>query len=941
MSHTSIRSLVQRSVLSAALVAGVATAQAQDLNQALPTDPALLKGKFANGLTYYVRPNQKPEKKVELRLVVKAGSILEDDDQQGLAHFMEHMNFNGTKNFQKNDLVSYLQSIGVEFGADLNAYTAFDQTVYILPIPTDKEGNLDKGFQIIEDWAHNALLTDKDIDDERGVVLEESRLGKGADDRMLKKYFPRYVAGTKYAQRLPIGLDNILKNFKYETIRRFYRDWYRPNLQAVVVVGDIDTATAMKYLRKHFATMSNPSKERKREYQTVAPRSKQEAMVVTDKEATNSVLQLAFPYQKEKEEKTTGDYRESIKKQLVLQMLNRRLSDLSQSSNPPFPFAQMFFDNMIQGYESFGAYTMFGPEGPAKALNAVTGEILRARKFGFNNSELELAKADLKSNIEKAYNERKTTESSAYVEEYIRNFLTDEPIPGIEKENAYFKEFLPGIQVSELNGLVSEWTKNMNTFTLVTGPEKSEIKYPTDAELLAMTQKGFSQEVKALEEKKVASSLLSAIPQPGTVTSQQAEEGLDATTYTLSNGVKVTIKPTAFKSDEILLTGIKKGGSNNYGVADKNNVKFAAEIVDAMGLGSFSPSDLQKVLAGKKIELSPSIGDIETQVSGSSNVKDFETLLQVTYLQLLQPRKDAALFEAYKTKQKTMLQFISANPQAAFVDTLIRTLYAGNPLAPTAFPKPQDYDQVNLDRVLEIYRNEFGHADGFHFFITGNIKPEEALPLINTYIGSLPVTNTPTAFKDNGLRPINGNNTLKFKKGKEKQSLILSQVYGPTSFSEDLALKAQAVAELLNIKVIEELREKLGAIYGGGFNASVEQYPYEHYQVGVYLPCGPENVDKLLTATDEQIGLLKSKGPEQKDLDKVKTQWKEKHRTNLTENKYWNSKLEAILFWGRSKQNVLQYDSWIDKLTPADVQKTAQQLFDGKNKFTAVLYPES
>lgn len=941
MTQFSLRSLVQRSALSVALLAGACTAGAQDLNQKLPSDPDVVKGTFANGLTYYVRPNQKPEKKVELRLVVKAGSILEDDDQQGLAHFMEHMNFNGTKNFQKNDLVSYLQSIGVEFGADLNAYTSFDQTVYILPIPTDKPGNLDKGFQIIEDWAHNALLTDKDIDDERGVVLEESRLGKGADDRMMKKYFPRYAAGTKYAQRLPIGLDNILKNFKYETIRRFYRDWYRPNLQAVIVVGDIDTATAMNYLRKHFATIANPAKERKREYQTVAPRAKAEAMVVTDKEAANSVLQLSFPYQKEKEEKTLGDYRNNLKRQLVLQMLNHRLSDLAQSSAPPFPFAQVYFDNLVQGYESFAAYTMFGPEGPEKALNALTGEILRAKKYGFTASELDRGRAELMSFIEKAYNERKTTESGNYVEEYIRNFLTDEPMPGIANEYQYFKSLLPGIQVTDVNGLVAEWTQNMNTFTLVTGPEKSEIKYPTDAQLLSMTQKGFAQDVKAPEEKKVASSLIATPPQPGTVKSQQVEEGLGATTYTLSNGVKVTIKPTDFKSDEIIFSGIRKGGSNNYGVADRQNVRFAAEIVDAMGLGSFSPSDLQKILAGKNVKLTPNIDEIQSKVSGSSNVKDFETLLQVTYLQLMQPRKDAALFEAFKTKQKTMLQFISANPQAAFVDTVIRTLYANNPLAPTAFPKPSDFDQVNLDRVMDIYRNEFGSADGFHFFITGNIKPEEALPLINTYLGSLPAANKAPSFKDNGLRPIEGMNTLKFKKGKEKQSLILSQTYGTAPYSEDFALRTQAVAEILNIKVIEELREKLGAIYGGGFNGEVEQYPYEHYSIGVYLPCGPENVDKLLAASDEQINLLKSKGPDQKDLDKVKMQWKEKHRTNVKENGYWNGKLESILFWGRSKQSVLDYDNWIDQVNPANVQQAAQQLFSGKSRFTAILYPES
>src|SRR6185437_13446540 len=378
-SNHSLRHAVMGAIL-AACVTG--SAYAQDLNAPMPIDPNVIKGTLPNGLTYYIRPNHKPENKVELRLFVNAGSILEDDNQRGLAHFMEHMNFNGTTHFQKNDLVSYLQSIGVEFGADLNAYTSFDETVYILPIPTDKPGNLEKGFQIIEDWAHNALLTDTDIDQERGVVLEESRLGKGADERMLKKYFPKLTEGTRYADRLPIGKDDILKTFKHETIRRFYRDWYRPDLQAVMVVGDIDTGTAMNMIRQHFAGLNNPAGERDRFYVDVKPRTKSDAMVVTDKEAMNSSLQILFPFYKKTDETTLGDYRNiNIKRQLVFSMINRHLNDLAQSGNPPFPFAQAYFNDMIHGYESFSVYTVFSNDGPQKALNAVAAELLRSKQY--------------------------------------------------------------------------------------------------------------------------------------------------------------------------------------------------------------------------------------------------------------------------------------------------------------------------------------------------------------------------------------------------------------------------------------------------------------------------------------------------------------------------------------------------------------------------------
>ena len=933
-----MRKLFTKAWLLCLLLAG--TVQAQDLKAPLPQDGKVVKGKFDNGLTYYVRSNQKPEKKVELRLVVKAGSMQENEDQLGLAHFLEHMNFNGLTHFKENELVSYLQSIGVAFGADLNAYTSFDQTVYILPIPTDKPDNLDKGFQIVEDWAHGALLTDKDIDEERGVVLEESRMGQGAQMRMLEKFFPRMVSGSRYARRLPIGKDSVLQHFKYDVLRQFHKDWYRPNLQAVIVVGDIDTASAMKYLRKHFAGLKNPANAPERTYETIAERTKPDAMVVTDKEATNNILAVMFPYVKQAPEQTIGDYRSHMVRLLAMQMLNRRFSDLANGANPPFPFAGVEFDEMIHGYESFQAQALFGNEGPEQALNALLAELMRAQNFGFSASEMELAKKQMLSSMEKAYNERNTTESGVYTEEYIRNFLTGEPMPGIEKEYTYYKELLPGITLEEVNQEPAKWMKNANTFTLIMAPDDLRSKLPTDEQLLQMTQTAMKQEVKANEEKAVAASLMDKKPKAGKVTKTTQEKDLGATTYTLSNGVKVTLKPTAFKSDEIVITGLRKGGTSNYGAADINNARMATDIVDAMGLGQFNPTEISKVLAGKTVDMSASLGELSNEISGSSSVKDFETALQLIYLGMTQPRKDTALFNAYVTKQKQMVQFMSANPQIAYIDTTIKTLYHGSPLAPVAVPTPAMFDGLDLDRALEIYKNEFGTADGYEFYIVGNVDAATMLPLIETYLGGLPVAGKKPAFKDNGLRPIKGNQRLDFYKGKDKKSLILAFYHGEAPYSEDMALRAQAVAEILNIKVIEELREKLGGIYTGGYYASFSKEPYNHYNVVLQLPCGPENVEKLLTAAHEEVASLKTKGPEQKDLDKVLAQWREKHIESMKKNDYWAGKLKDILFWGHDRQHVINYNAWIEKLKPADIQKAAQVIFPGNNEFVSVLFPE-
>ena len=923
----------------AASLTGIATAQ--DMKAPIPKDPDVVTGKLDNGLTYYIRNNHKPANKVELRLAVKAGAILENNDQQGLAHFMEHMNFNGTKNFQKNELVSYLQSIGVQFGADLNAYTAFDQTVYILPIPTDKPDNLEKGFQIIEDWSHNALLTDKDIDEERGVVLEESRLGKGAEDRMLKKYFPKLASGSLYAQRLPIGKDDILKHFKYETIRSFYRDWYRPDLQAVIVVGDIDVATAKAMIIKHFGTIKNPANERPRKYVDVVARKMPEAMVVTDKEATNAELTIMFPYAKKAEDKTIGDYRSGLVRNLAIEMINRRMSELTQSAEPPFPYGYAGTDNMIHGYEAFIISTGISGDNVATALNAATGVLLKIKQFGFNGSELEVARKNMLSGMEKAYNERTTTDSKNYVEEYIRAFLSGESYPGIQNEYNYNKSMLGGITTAEVNAVIKKWTASPNTFTLITGPDKAELKFPADKALLAMTNKAFKQVVKKDDEKKVAASLMTSKPVAGKVTGQQTEDGFGATTYTLSNGIKVTIKPTDFKSDEILMTGIKKGGSNNYGVEDKNNVKFATEIMDNMGYGAYDPTEIEKILAGKKIEASMTISEIDDEIKCSSTVKDFEPMLQLLYLQIMQPRKDEGLFKAFKEKSTSMLQFITANPQAAFADTMLKVLYNNNPLARTAFPKKEDFDKINLDRAIQIYSDEFGSADGYHFFLVGNIKPETAIPMLETYLGSIPAKNKAVSYKDNGVRAIKGTNQMSVHKGKEKKSLILTVYSGEIPYSEEMALKTKAVAEILNIKVIEEMREKMGAIYGGGFNGSMSKEPYERYAIQLALPCGPENVDKLLAAAKDEIKNLKEKGPDAKDLDKVKSQWIEKYKTDIKENKYWAEKMTGAMFWGREKDRILNYETYLNKLTPADIQEAAKTLFTNNNEFTAILYPES
>jgi zinc protease len=924
------------------LFAGSTTLFAQqNLDQKLPVDPNVKIGKLDNGLTYYIRQNKKPEQKVELRLVVNAGSILEDENQQGIAHLNEHMAFNGTTNFKKNDIISFLQSIGVAFGNDLNAYTSFDETVYILPIPTDKPSNLEKGFQILEDWAHNVTYNDSDIEGERPIVLEESRLGKGANDRMFRQIYPELFAGSLYADRLPIGIDSIVRTTSTANVKKFYKDWYRPDLMAVIVVGDIDPAKAEALIKKHFSGLKNPANERTRITPEVPAYQKSVAKVVTDKEATNYSFIVNYSSTKTNPIETLGDYKKDVVKNLFATMLNQRLSELTQQPNPPFLYAFADFGSYARGYESFTASIGTGAPDSLVALKAFERELERVKKFGFTPAELERAKTNMLTSIERSYKERDKTESGRYTSEYIRNFLTKEPIPGIEKELGYYKELLPEISVDDVNQIAKRLEKNANQFIALTGPSPKEGEsLPTPADLLAVSTEVAKLDLKPYEEMAVAASLLTKEPVAGKISATKKNAVLGTTEFTLSNGTTVTLKHTDFKNDQVLMSAIRPGGNNNYGVEDKYNAAYLVPVITSMGVGNFSPVDLKKVLTGKTVRVTPSFGENSDGMSGNSSVKDFESMLQLTYLYFTDPRVDTALFTSFKQKNKAQLAFLSANPQTVFVDSLYNTLYHHSPLAPIAVPKPAYFDQLNLDRIMQIYKERFGDANGMHFTFVGNVSEDSIKPLLEKYIASLPSTSKQFHYVDNKLRPVDGKVMLNVNKGKEQKALILAFYTGEAPYSAALNLKAEAISEILNIRIVEELREKIQGIYGGGTTVQFEKIPYSHFTMVLHLPCGPEKVDTLLKAANEEILNLIQNGPSKENLDKVKQQWKEQHKVSIKENGTWLAELQAINFMGADPDYFINFDKYVDALTQKDIEDAAKLLLSTKNVVTGVLRPE-
>lgn len=905
----------------------------------LPVNPKVKIGQLPNGLTYYIQYNQKPEKKVELRLAVNAGAILEDDDQQGLAHFMEHMNFNGLKHFPGNELVHYLQSIGVGFGNDLNAFTGFDQTVYILPVPSDDAEKLDKAFTVLADWSGASLLTDEEIDKERGVILEESRLGKGADDRMMKRWLPAMLNGSKYADRLPIGKDEIIANFPHEVLRRFHSDWYRPNQQAVIVVGDMPVEKAEAMIIEKFGGFSNPVPDRPRPAVfDVKPFTSSKAMVCSDNEASSTSVMILGSMVPREPVNTEEGFMDNLTQDLFMSMLNMRLSELMSKPDPPFAGAYAFLGSgWARGYESFGIQADCGYEQISKAVDALVTEAMRAKKFGFTESELMRAKAETLSNYEKSYNERDKTESGRIVWEYVNNFLEGEGIPGIEWEYNFVKDHIGSISMKDLAKLKDKIDIDKNYFALITA--KAQPGLLSDADLKALVDKALATPVTPYTEKVIADKLLAKDPVPGKVVKTEKNEKLGTTTYTLQNGITVCVKPTDFKNDEILLKGSRFGGFSVYKGADYQSAQFSNNVVEDMGFGEFSKTDLEKFLSGKIANATAIVDQYVDQVSGNSSVKDFETMLQLLYLKCTSPRLDADAGKSYISRMKQQMESVTQEPQYLFMDSSYNVLYRGNPRA-HLIEKPTDYDKINLQNAVDFYKQRLCNLNGMYFNIVGSIPQETIVPLIEKYLGGLPTKPINAMYSDLGLEPLQGKQAFTLHKGSEPKALVAHYITGKAQYNPDDNFKLSQLNAVINVKVVDTIREKMSAIYGGGCGGSLSKYPREEFTIRSRFPCSPENTEKVNQAfLDLLASATKDGGITPTDWDRVLEPALESNKVNLKRNDFWLNGLQNAFLNGTNPERLLTVEERLKAITPDQLIETARKFYTTPNVFKAVWLP--
>jgi len=909
-----------------------------ELDTKIPVDPNIRIGVLDNGLTYYIRKNTKPEKRVEMRLAVNVGSIMEDENQLGLAHFVEHMAFNGTKNFEKNEIVDYLQSIGVQFGADLNAYTSFDETVYILPIPTDDETILNQGMQILEDWAHNVLFTEEEIDKERGVVLEEWRLGRGADQRMRDEYFPILFKDSRYAERLPIGSKEVIENASYETIRKFYTDWYRPDLMAVIAIGDIDVDDMEKKIIEHFSKIENPENERPRNEYPVPDHDQTFIAIASDKEAAFTMIQLYHKLDNMSWQ-TIGDYRSRGITQIYNGMLNERLRELTQSADPPFIFASTSFSSLVRTKSSYTSFAVVGENGIEKGLKVLLVENERVKRYGFTQGELDRFKKNMLNMYEQFYNERDKTESRNYAAEYIRNFTTDESIPGIEFEYEYTKAYLPGVTLEEVNSLASEWVKDTDRVVVITGPEKEGVDPPQESDIRRMLDEAGNLEITPYKEEVIGTELMTILPVPGKVEGTRSFEKTGVTELTLSNGVKVVLKSTDFKNDEILMSASSPGGSSIYSDADYYSASNAASIINQSGVGDFSSTDLQKLLAGKTVSASPYIGALSEGMRGNAAPKDFETMLQLVNLYFTSPKKDSAAFQSLMTRNRMMFQNLMANPRFYYSDQLSKIMAQNNPRG-GGFPTPEDLDKVDFERAYSIYQERFADASDFEFFLVGNFDIPEITPLLEQYLGSLPSLNRNETWRDLGIRPPTGIVDEVINKGTDPKSIVTINFTGEKSFTKKENYNLNTLGEVLTIKLIEVIREEKSGAYTVGASANSSKYPIESYSFRISFPCGPENVDELTKAVFAEIDKIKENGVTDEDLQKVKETQRRNREEDLKKNRYWLGQIGGYYYNGMDLDTFYESEELTNGVTSKDLQDAANKYIKMDNYVKVVLMPE-
>lgn len=908
------------------------------LLETIPLDPLVTKGTLDNGLTYILRANTKPEKRAEVWLVVNAGSILEDPDQLGLAHFVEHMAFNGTRRFPRHKLVEYLESIGMRMGPDLNATTGFDETIYMLRVPTDRDDVIDQTLEIVADWIGGGVSFEPaEVDKERGVIVEEWRLGRGVEARVLEKQYPALLHDSRYRARLPIGTKEVLESFRQDALTRFYRDWYRPDLAAVIAVGDFDVAALKTKIEQKLGAIPRAENPRPRPYFPVPGHTETLFSIATDPEVEVNSVGVYYKHPRKREDRFV-DYRQYLIENVYDQLVNARLDEIEQRPDAPFLQASAASDTLVRTSSLYFQSAVVQSGDIQRGLDALLTEAERIDRHGFTAGELERVRKDMLASYDNLFQERDKSDSRSFASEFSRHFLDGEPVPGIDLEAKLAREFLPTITLAEVNHLAREWITSENRVLLIAAPSGDSASIPREKKLLAAFKKAAKANIAPYVDRVLDEPLLAELPAPGKVDAVSTIPELGVTEWTLSNGARVILKPTDFKNDEVLFSAFSPGGTSIVDDRDFNSAIFATALLSESGLGRFGTIELGKALAGTRAGASPYLSELEEGLEGQSSASDVETLLQLAHLWFTAPRADEKAARGFLGKLATFIQNRQTSPETVFQDRMMEATSQDHPRRHPL--TPEVLDEVSLSTALRVFRDRFADGSDFTFFFVGSFNPEALRPLVETYLASLPAERRAESWRDIGVKAPTGKVEVRVAKGFEPKSLVDLVYTTDSPWSREANHEIATLAQVLELRLREVLREDRGGTYDVSVSAGISPRPSESSTFSISFGCAPESAETLVAAVFAEITAAREKGLDPGYLDKIKEAQRRNLELAVRENRYWISELERAYKLGLDPRTLLERARLIELPTPESLRDAASRYLLPDRYVLGVLSPE-
>lgn len=909
-------------------------------SKTIPASDKVLTGKLSNGLTYYVRHNEEPKERASFYIIQNVGAILENDDQNGLAHFLEHMAFQGTDNFPGKGIIQTLERHGVSFGGNLNAYTAKNETVYnISSVPTTDVSLVDTCLLILHDWSHYLTLADEEIDGERGVISEEWRTRRNPSFRMGLQINPVIYKDSQYAKRDVIGDLNVINNFEYQTLRDFYHDWYRTDLQAIAVVGDVDAEATVAKIKEMFEPIPAVENPKERIEYGIPEHDEMYYALGTDKEATSTNIQILTILPNKPENKNTFGYlREGLLASFFNSMVSNRLSEIMQQSNPPYLGGAIGYGGLVRNYSSYSCATTAKPGEETEALKTILTENERIKRYGFSDSELERVKANLLSAMESSYKQRDKFRNESFVSDIKDNFLLGEPIIEYEVYYDYVTKTIPKITVKEIMEYAQPWFTKKNQVAIVTGPD--DVQHLTEDEIRGIISvvEGDSS-ILPFEDEFIGQDLVTDDLKGSKIKEVVPVELFDAEEWILENGVKVVYKKADYEKDNVSLYAHSDGGTSLYDVKDLSNAENAAVFTNAYGVGEFNAIKLKKAVAGKMASCGTSIGTNNEVVTGSATPQDLETMFQLLYLRFTSPRMDEEKFESILNQNLANVDKICKNPNKIIQDSID---FITSNYSPRTQPLSRKYlESLKMEKMYEIYKERFGNAADFTFFIVGNVDAKDLKPLVEKYLGSLPTSDKREDWVDNNVRSPKGivKKVIPIKMETPKSLVV-------TSFRHEMPYNLHdmycnnVLRGILDIRYTENIREKEGGTYGVSVNSEASKEPIPIYTMTMTFNCDPDKADHLKSLIYAEIEKVKKEGVTQDEINNITKNLLKDFEQSKPHNSYWLSVITTYYIYDINNNDPAQFVDILKNMTPEDIKDFADRMFDNPDILDIVFTPK-